>query len=182
MEKNDLNYQKLVKLLRKNTPELENPGELANRVIMDINTSAASGFFSSETYYRIFGWTLIPWMRTSLSAGMVLLIGILIFQSVELNRKLSRLEDRFVSPAYNYYQSPYSSVRSLTKLPLTESFPENDSIRVSTRDLKNLLDEYLKLEKQSREIPGSVPESNNSGRHFEKGGDNLKPKQKNSQI
>lgn len=138
-------YERLLQQLRRSEPSFEGESQLAEKVIQAIQTPGA-GKEPPPYPGIIFGWTHIGWMRTALSCAACMLVGVFLFQMVELNRKVSRLEMQLLPSGYTYYESPYQPFRELIEYGTPETGTWKDSIKISRKDLFELLNSARRMQ------------------------------------
>ncbi len=142
-------YDKVVELLKKKQPVLDNKAQLVENVL---NKTANKG---TMPYIRpfafLFGWASVGWIRNSMSTAASIFLGVFIIQQVLLNKRLNQLEHQIVR-SINGLEQLDSKIgikeKVLVNLLTNKS---KDSITISTTDLNTFLEAYIELEESQEE-------------------------------
>jgi hypothetical protein len=89
-------YERLINILRKSKPVLENTDDIEERVIERIHRmrQKGKGFFTLFDY--LFGWVYIGWVRKSLIAVSVLIVVLFAYQQTVILKQISILSSQVV--------------------------------------------------------------------------------------
>jgi hypothetical protein len=151
-------YKKLIDAMKRSTPGLSDREQLEEQIMERIGSAGRHYPVSRRAGRILFGWTEIGWIRRSLSTAAAVIIGLFIFQQVNINRRVNRLENRvvtIVSSASGQESGPRTMEKILLNM-VTRDPAMVDSIIVSRSDLENLLKSYLELEEEARQLKESL--------------------------
>ena len=141
-------YEKILDALRNNEPELEGKKQLSSRILKQITEPLQDKGLSERISETLFGWAEVIWMRWTVSILALALIGIFLFQQVNLNQKISGIEKQLVTMEASVVSRQTDLNRGQILLMKLISEDMDDSITVSRADLHRLLDSYESLQKK----------------------------------
>lgn len=149
-------YEDLIRKLASVNPELKKRDELIKNVMED--TDPAKSGISFISY--VFGWTEYPLVRKSAIALSVIVISIFMFQQAVIMNRIGNLEDRMVeSNTEQLLQHHEKNVMFNSALLMSGDQSESlDSIIVADKDLRILVNSYLRLQKQNQDLQNSYLE------------------------
>lgn len=146
-------YDDLIQKLAGVSPELKNRDELIRNVME--NTNPAMTGISFISY--VFGWTEFPFVRKAAIALSVIVVSVFMFQQVVIVNRIGNLEERMVeSNTEQLLQHHENSVLINSALLMSGNQSESiDSILVADKDLRILVNSYMRLQKQHQDLQNS---------------------------
>ncbi|MBS0010921.1 MAG: hypothetical protein KFF49_05905 [Bacteroidales bacterium] len=137
--------------LRLFEPQIPEKESLKNKIM----EKAGIGKEKSDYF---FGWTKIVWLRRSLAVASVLITGIFIGQHLLLVNRINDLEKRMIG--FNTEKIlEYQRQNVLINAKIIKDYGLSlhpDSIKVSTGDLLNLINEYRELKTKYENLTGGA--------------------------
>lgn len=138
---------KIKEHLRAYQPQMRDRDELRDDVMKRISCRK-----SGMDY--VFGWTEIVWLRRSMALASVLIVILFGIQQVFMTKRIEKLEKRMISINTDKvleYQREKVIANSVLFTDL-ERKDMNDSIKVATGDLLDLVKSYRSLQTKYEEI------------------------------
>ena len=140
-------YDKAVRILKENNPELSDTTKLVDRVMEGIGypSRGHSDRKKIETY--LFGWSGHQWARAAMSIAALFFLCFFLIQQFEMRKRLITLEEQLVTHSFDNAvrgKDPGTLHRTLVKMAL-EDRSTGDSITVLRDDMEALLNDYLQL-------------------------------------
>ncbi len=138
---------RIKKYLRAYEPQMRDRDELSEGVIKRI-----SGRRSGMDY--VFGWTEIVWLRRSMTVASVLIVILFGIQQLFMTKRIEKLENRMISnntdKVLEYQREKV--IASSVLFTDRDRKDMNDSIKVATGDLLDLVKSYRSLQAKYEEI------------------------------
>ena len=147
------NYRKVIKLLRESTPELGSTDNL-EREVMRLISERNRGRISADSVINfLFGWVYIGWIRRSLIAASVILVGVFVWQQSIILRQLNFLNNRFVvSEIENVKYQPRINEKKLLMMGRGGRGFSESEVKIPEDKIEQLLDSYSKLQSDYGEL------------------------------
>lgn len=143
-------YDNLIRNLARVNPELKK----RNEVIRNVMESTAPDKPGIRFISYLFGWTEYPLVRKSAIALSVIVVSVFMFQQVVIMNRIGNLEDRMVqSNTEQLLKHHENNVMINSALLMSGEQSESiDSILVADKDLRILVNSYLRLQKQNQDL------------------------------
>ncbi len=145
MTKKPEKYKKILEVLIRSDIRIDRKEQLKAQILQKIETAHYRNTHTYSLLNTLFGWAEVWWIRWSVSALTIILIGSFLIQQIGLNQRISILEKQLYQfetvgtsdPAYwNAGHKLFMKLYSDSPL---------DSITVSKSDLNTLMVDYGKL-------------------------------------
>lgn len=142
--------------LHKFEPELDN----RNDIIRNVMESAVNKkpFLPDRILTLLFGWIDYVWVRRVFGTASLAIVLVFLFQQASIMSRIGDLEQRMVeSNTHNLlmYQGENVKLNSIL-LKETGGIGFQDSILVADRDLKELIESYIELQKRYGELQKKI--------------------------
>ncbi|MBN2698042.1 MAG: hypothetical protein JXR52_04400 [Bacteroidales bacterium] len=152
--KPDDRYDKIIRRLAENRPELDDREALTDRIMQQIGKSAGNFPQRSFNDYA-FSWVGIGWLRSAMAAAATIFIGLFIYQQVLFNHRIRLLEEQLVNTVNTLNRGQEMGIQQklLIESVLYRNSP-GDSITVSRDDLETLMKAWMKAENIDEHLLG----------------------------
>jgi hypothetical protein len=153
MGTNDDLYKKVITSLGEHHNEPPHPSNLSARIMERIATEKRGEKITFGILAMIFGWTLVPWVRRTMTVAALLLVVLFGYQQLELIAGLKDLSAKMSENVAGIEVKPASSGGEYRSLLMLEGrFSSRDSVSVSVNDIQNLINSYQELEESYEKI------------------------------
>lgn len=140
-------YLKTIGVLKSNNPVLTDKERMTDDIMRKIRESSEQLSFQERLFTCFFGWVNVYWLRGTMAAAALFLAGFFIIQQIVIADRLDNLEKQLVRTLRTINDNEPDlgiNQKVLLNLVLNDQLKE-DSITVSTSDIEDLLNQYLKL-------------------------------------
>jgi hypothetical protein len=164
MKPDNEQYNKVIELLRKSKPSLDDTTGIEREVIRRVSSAHSPGSVLTNAFDFIFGWVYIGWIRRSLIAASFALVFIFIYQQSVILKRIDFLSRQTIkinhenqSPTYEFekFLTEYrnsgrrfaSKNITISEKQLRELFDSVNELQIKFKDLEKLIDEDPELRK-----------------------------------
>ncbi len=143
----DRKYTKLIAALKGSKPVLHGKEEFVDKIL---EQTLREKEHINKIYDFIFGWIEIIWLRRTLLTASLIILTLFIFQQFIIFERIGSLESRMTGMNTEMlidYQKEMARVNSAI-LEISDIQKGNDSIKVSARDLNEMIKAYRKLQEE----------------------------------
>jgi hypothetical protein len=146
-------YKKIIEILRKSKPDMISPEKVGEEVIIRIRNRSYNAGHISEFIESLFGWVYIGWMRRSLVGAAVILVAVFVYQQAFILKQVRNISEQVVNIG-NEPGSVFTSDfgKRLTLYKISNRFTSAGEIRVSEKQLEELLDSYDDLQVKYKDL------------------------------
>lgn len=153
MGTNDDLYKKVITSLGEHHNEPPHPANLSARIMERIAAEKLTKKNPFGFGAILFSWTLVPWVRRTMTVAALLLVALFGYQQFELIAGLKELSAKMSGNVAGIEVKPASSGGEYRSLIMLEGrFSLRDSISVSVNDIQNLIESYKELEESYEKI------------------------------
>ena len=140
-------YRRILNILRKSKPVLEDTSDIEENVINRIRHSMPTERPSYNIFDYLFSWVYIGWVRNGLVAASILLIVAFGYQQVIILKRLNTLNDRTIFSESQLVTGVSDNIDDkLLLYRFTDSKTDNKPIKISNRQLKRLIESINELQ------------------------------------
>jgi DNA-binding ferritin-like protein len=151
MEKNK--YERILHLLKKSRPVLNESDDIEERVINEIRKSTEKRHEDFNLLNYLFGWVYIGWVRSTLVTVSVFLVGLFIYQQSLILKRIENLENQTRAPGSQFVTfSPSGTVGKMTLDRLTTFRLKARRIHLSGKQLEELIESYNELDNKYKDL------------------------------
>lgn len=150
------NYQKVIRVLKKNPPVLRDKESLTDSIMRGITPFSRDASMREQAASPLFGWVHLFWVRGVMTLAAACFMGLFIAQQFMIANRLNDLERQLVRTV----PSSMEGEEDLGILPavffnvMFKNLQQEDSVQVSRADLELLLNNYREMmNKQSVTMP-----------------------------
>jgi hypothetical protein len=152
-------YKKIMEILRKSSPDLAEPEEIENEVIKRIQHENRRTRRVSDFIESLFGWVYIGWVRRSLVAAAVVLVGIFIYQQAFILKQVNTISKQVVNIGNESVSVSSSELdKKLTLYKISTRLSPGREIKISENQLEELLYSYKNLQIRYKDIMRIIEE------------------------
>jgi hypothetical protein len=153
MKKENENYDKVLNLLKKFSPQLDSTKEIEDAVLRQIMAKKRKSYNLSDIIDYLFGWIYIGWVRNSLIAASVALVVVFIYQQGIIIRQINYLSSNLEkASAGGIINTRGDFDRELLTLRLTGGRFRSGNISVSKAKMDALLESVNDLNKKYNDL------------------------------
>ena len=162
-------YKKVIEILRSSKPGFIRPEEIEDEVMRRINhenskTESPSGFIES-----IFGWVYIGWVRRSLIGAAFILVAVFIYQQASILKQVNNISKQVVLTGIGQGTGSSSEFdKKLTIYRISSGLSGDREIKISEKQLEELLDSYRDLQGKYKDLLRIIEENPELNKYFTK--------------
>lgn len=156
--KQQKNYSKLIKALKKNPPILQDKDQLAGEVMRKIRATRLKHSLWAQLESVLFDWVHSFSWRLAMAAVTFFFIGFFAHQQLILNQRIASLERQLAATAnVTGYQDEEPGIlqRALIKMAIKDKVNQ-DSMTLSTNEVEALLKAYMEATVENESLKHST--------------------------
>lgn len=161
-------YRKVIEILRNSKPDLSQPEEIENEIIIRIQHENRKNDRISDFIDSLFGWVYIGWVRRCFVGAAVLLVAVFVFQQAFILKQVNNISKQVV---INGNESmPVSSSefdKKLTMYKISTRLSRDRGMQISESQLEDLLDSYESLQVKYKHLLRIIDENPELKEYFE---------------
>ena len=162
-------YEKLLKILRESKPILQDTEDIKDKVISRIRQSGKREEETMNAFDYLFGWVYISWVRNSLIAASVILIGMFVYQQAVILNRINTLSNRILINESNLKTSLQDNLREKIFIyKLTGSKIKKDRTMVSEKQIEEFLESVDDLKTRYKDLIRRIEEDPELKKEIEK--------------
>ncbi len=152
-------YDKVLELLRKSKPVLNEGDAIEREVIKRIAGVHQSRFIFSELIDLLFGWVYIGWVRRSLVAASVVLIMVFVYQQGLLLKQINYLSKQIVVTGGEGSSNPSVELeKKLMMYKLSGRKFSSKNITISEKELKQIIESVNEMQVKYEDLFNLIEE------------------------
>jgi hypothetical protein len=166
MEKGGDKYDKLLKVLRKSNPILDNAEDIENEVIKSISKYHRPAFNISDMIDFLFGWIYIGWVRRTLITASVCLVAVFVWQQGVMLKQINYLSKQIIQNSF--YSEPDMIEKKLLMYRLSGKRFDSHTITIPEKQMNQLLDSINELQVKYKDLMDVIGEDPELKKYIEK--------------
>jgi hypothetical protein len=150
-------YKKVIDLLRKSEPVLDNTSEIEREVIRRVASVRSFRSVASEAIDFLFRWVFIGWIRRSLVAASFALICVFIYQQAAILKKVDFLSRQTtIISTEKLNSAPDDFEKLMTEYRISGRRLSTKSITISEKQVRELLDSVNELQTKYKDLENLI--------------------------
>lgn len=143
-------YLKVIQTLKNSRPVLTTKEKLTDDIMKMISESSEKITLREMLINALFGWVNIYWVRGTMTIAAILFSGLFIIQQLIISHRINSLEKQLVETinTIDRYKPLGINQKVLLNMYVKDQMV-NDSLTVSTSDLKDLLNHYSEFQENN---------------------------------
>lgn len=150
-------YDELIEKLRNQSPKPVSPEKLTHSIMHNLPSKTAQRKFYLTVNVSDKQWSVINGFRIILSTAAAILIGLMIFEQWETNKKLETLQEIVASNPQKINYNEYTNKEmeqifkqlKITNASYMEKNPKIDQLLIERKSLHFLMEQIRKLQKEN---------------------------------
>ena len=150
-------YKKVIDLLRKSEPVLDNTAEIEREVIRRVASVRSFQSVVSEAIDFLFRWVFIGWIRRSLIAASFALIFVFIYQQAAILKRIDFLSRQtIIISNENLKSAPDDFEKLMTEYRISGRRLSTKSITISEKQIRELFDSVNELQTKYKDLENLI--------------------------
>ena len=152
MESEEKKYQKILNILKKSKPDLQNTSEMEENVINMILQKKRTKDRSYNILDFIFGWVYVGWIRKALITASIIIVVVFVYQQTVILRRVSRLDNRTMYIENQMFSGSKDEDGRILFYRLSGQKLPAKSIIISEKQLDQIMESYNELEEKYSDL------------------------------
>jgi len=161
-------YRKIVEMLGKSRPLLDQPGKIENEIISRIEKKTSGKWIDLTD--ALFSWVYIPWIRRILAAASFATILVFFFQQSILIKQINNINKQVIVLQNDFKTGNYNDVSSghMKLYEMSGGIHSGRKISINEKDLERLVNSYYDLDGRYKDLLRIIDENPELRKYVEK--------------